>query len=83
MSVHQPFVRISLAVTIICSFAVSSAVTPAQTSAEKVDVDAINKIKDEAMRRSQVMDTVEYLTDVIGPRLTGSPGLKLKATRWI
>jgi carboxypeptidase Q len=41
----------------------------------------ISKIKDEGMNRSQVMKTVNYLTDVIGPRLTGSPGQK-RANQW-
>src|SRR3712207_7076695 len=31
--------------------------------------------------RSQVMDTLMYLTDVIGPRLTGSPQMK-RANEW-
>jgi len=47
-------------------------------SAPKEDLD---KIKDEGMNRSQVMQTLSYMTDVIGPRLTGSPGLK-RANEW-
>ena len=43
--------------------------------------DAIDKIKDEGMNRSQVMSTLSYLTDVIGPRLTNSPGMK-RANEW-
>ncbi len=43
---------------------------PAQ---EKVDVATIERIKTEAMQKSQVMDIMSYLTDVHGPRLTGSP----------
>ena len=43
--------------------------------------DVVAKIKDEGLNRSQVMQTLSYLTDVIGPRLTGSPNLK-KATAW-
>jgi carboxypeptidase Q len=43
--------------------------------------DIIERIKDEGINRSQVMQTVEYLTDVIGPRLTGSPALK-RANNW-
>jgi len=43
--------------------------------------DAIEKIKEEGMKRSQVMQTLSYMTDVIGPRLTGSPGLK-RANEW-
>jgi carboxypeptidase Q len=33
------------------------------------------------MNRSQVMQTLSYLSDVIGPRLTGSPSLKM-ANNW-
>lgn len=40
---------------------------------EKVDVATIERIKSEAMERSQVMDIMSWLTDVHGPRLTGSP----------
>ncbi|MFZ1700102.1 MAG: M20/M25/M40 family metallo-hydrolase [Pyrinomonadaceae bacterium] len=43
--------------------------------------ETIDKIKDEGMNRSQVMDTLSYLTDVIGPRLTASPGMK-RANNW-
>lgn len=43
---------------------------------EKVDIDVINRIRNEELQHSQVMETVSYLTDVIGPRLTGSPGLR-------
>lgn len=38
--------------------------------------EVIDKIKDEGMNRSQVMQTLSYLSDVIGPRLTASPGMK-------
>ncbi len=43
--------------------------------------DAIERIKEEGLKRSQVMATLSYLTDVIGPRLTGSPNLK-RANEW-
>jgi len=46
---------------------------------EASDLDAITRIKEEALQRSQVMDTLWYLTDVHGPRLTNSPGLKAAA----
>jgi carboxypeptidase Q len=51
----------------------------AQIPQEKVDLDAIYKIKDEGLNRSQVMDTLSYLTDVYGGRLTGSPQIKAAA----
>ncbi len=43
--------------------------------------DPIVRIKDEGMNRSQVMQTLSYLSDVIGPRLTASPGMK-RANNW-
>ena len=43
--------------------------------------DPIERIKDEGLNRSQVMQTLSYLTDVIGPRLTASPNMK-RANEW-
>jgi hypothetical protein len=56
-----------------------TSLTYAQT--EPVDLQMIEKIKDEGLNRSQVMKTAFYLTDVIGPRLSGSAGLK-HANEW-
>ena len=53
----------------------------AQTSVEKVDSAMIDKIKEEGLQRSKVMDSISYLTDVHGPRLTGSPLTKI-AGEW-
>ncbi|MGB4246075.1 MAG: hypothetical protein WBJ75_00045, partial [Pseudohongiellaceae bacterium] len=44
-------------------------------SAEEVDLDVVTRIRQEGFYRSQVMDTLQHLTDVIGSRLTGSPGM--------
>jgi carboxypeptidase Q len=46
------------------------------TAQEEIDLDAANRIRDTALNHSQVMEMVGYLTDVTGPRLTGSPNLK-------
>jgi hypothetical protein len=40
---------------------------------EPVDTAAIARIRDEGLNRSQVMDTLFWLTDRYGPRLSGSP----------
>jgi carboxypeptidase Q len=48
---------------------------------ERVDTDAIGKLKDAELNHSQVMEITSYLTDVYGPRLTGSPGAK-RAGDW-
>ena len=47
-------------------------------SAPKADID---KIRDEGMNRSQVIQHLSYLTDVIGGRLTNSPNMK-RANEW-
>jgi hypothetical protein len=46
---------------------------------EKVDLDSIYKIKQEAFQNSRVMDHLWYLTEVHGPRLAGSPSYKASA----
>jgi carboxypeptidase Q len=48
---------------------------------EKIDSTAIAQIKIEEMSHSQVMEILSYLTDVYGPRLTGSPEFK-QAADW-
>ena len=48
---------------------------------EKLDLDAIYRIKEEGLQRSQVMELESYLTDIYGPRLTGSPNIK-EAADW-
>jgi hypothetical protein len=53
----------------------------AATSEEPVDWAVMSQIRDEGLNRSQVMETLGQLTDVIGPRLTGSPGMK-QANDW-
>lgn len=52
-----------------------------QTKIYTAPPEVIAKIKDEGMNRSQVMNHLSYLTDVIGPRLTNSPGMK-RANEW-
>ncbi len=55
---------------------------PAAVSAEEpIDWQAVNRIRDEGLRHSQVMSILEQLTDGIGPRLTGSPGMK-ESNEW-
>lgn len=50
-------------------------------SQERVDLDMLNRIRQEGFHHSQVMDTASRLMDGIGPRLTGSPNMK-KANEW-
>ena len=53
----------------------------AQQAQEKVDLDAIYRIKAEGFQRSKVMEITSWLTDVYGPRVTNSPGFR-KAGEW-
>ena len=48
---------------------------------EPVNLEMITKIKNEGFKNSQVMKTISFLTDVYGPRLTGSPELR-EAAEW-
>jgi carboxypeptidase Q len=49
---------------------------------EAVDLDAVHRIREEALQNSQVMDHLFYLTDVSGSRLTNSPGF-FTAADWV
>ena len=64
---------------LICGMGVLGTPLYAQTPAEKVDLEVVNKIKAEGMDNSQIMNTISFLTDVHGPRLTGSPYSKVAA----
>ncbi|MCA1622410.1 MAG: hypothetical protein LC778_01175 [Acidobacteria bacterium] len=59
-------------------FAFGQAAAPAPYQAPK---EVIQKIKDEGTKNSQIMQTLSYLTDVIGGRLTNSPNMK-RANEW-
>src|SRR5438034_409447 len=54
---------------------------PLRAASEKINYEDITKIRAEGMQRSQVMEIMSYLTDVYGPRLTGSPNIQ-KAGEW-
>ena len=45
------------------------------------DLAMVARITDEAMNHGEVVETVAYLTDRIGPRMTNSPGMRV-AERW-
>jgi carboxypeptidase Q len=88
--------RSRTAAALLCSLLFANTLAPAQTpatprpspaqagaqAAQTPDPnDPVQRIKDEGMNRSHVMETLNYLTNVIGPRLTGSPSLK-RANEW-
>ncbi len=48
---------------------------------ERVDLTTVNRIRSEEFDHSKVMDTLSFLTDRYGPRLTASPEF-LEAAHW-
>jgi Zn-dependent M28 family amino/carboxypeptidase len=52
---------------------------PAQAPRERLDTEVINKIREEGLKKSKAMETISYLTDVHGPRLTASPQIRAAA----
>lgn len=50
-------------------------------AADVPDLQMQTRIRQEGFRNSKVMDYAQHLTDVIGPRLTGSPSMK-RANDW-
>lgn len=53
----------------------------ASLTREKVDTTVLRQIWNEGTERSQVMNIIHYLTEICGPRLTGSPQYT-KAANW-
>ncbi|HTB98228.1 MAG TPA: M20/M25/M40 family metallo-hydrolase [Terracidiphilus sp.] len=52
-----------------------------QPATESLDLNMYQRIRDEGLNHSHVMEFASALTDGIGPRLTGSPNVK-KANEW-
>ena len=69
--------RRALLVTVLAASA--AALVVAQS--DRLDFAMLGSIRDEGLNRSQVMDHVSWLSDVYGPRLTGSPGIQ-QASEW-
>src|SRR5687767_12976249 len=77
MTGHRPWLAGAALVAALALTPVSAQQAPG----ERIDYDAIYKIKDEGFQRSRVMEILSWLTDVYGPRLTNSPGFR-KAGDW-
>src|SRR2546423_7811612 len=74
--IRRQFGALLLLFTLVLPYAVF-----AQQPQPPAEDPMITRIKDEGMNRSQVMQTLSYLSDVIGPRLTASPNAK-RANEW-
>jgi carboxypeptidase Q len=66
--------------TLVILFGLNPAVAQEKSASSRTN-DAIAQIIEEGMNHSQAMTNLSFLTDVIGPRLTGSPNLK-RANEW-
>jgi carboxypeptidase Q len=73
--------RRTFALTALVAVLVSLPLAAQWPTTEKIDLDAVYRLKDEGLQRSKVMEIESYLTDVYGPRLTGSPNIR-EAADW-
>jgi len=74
-------IRRTLAATALISALVGLPLAADWPVTEKIDLDAVYRIKEEGLQHSKVMELESYLTDVYGPRLTNSPEIK-EAADW-
>lgn len=69
---------ITIVLLLIC---LAASVVTGQTPTAPAKEDPLARIKDEEANRSELIKTLTYLTDVIGPRLTNSPNYR-RASVW-
>ena len=70
-------------ISVACAVLAAAAALPLGAATETIDYQALGKIEQQGLNadHSQVMDIASWLTDVYGPRLTGSPNID-KAAEW-
>lgn len=61
--------------------AAAATIVAVPAHAQSVDRTIVNRIIDEGINHSQVMPTAQHLSDVIGSRVTNSPGMR-QAEEW-
>jgi len=76
--VNRCMVRTIVAAAAVLALAPAA---PAQIAQESVDMDIVERIRVEGLENSHIEELGGYLTDVIGPRLTNSPGMT-RANEW-
>ena len=77
----MPRLRVRVAIITLVLASAILAQQPASNQPALDPNDPIARIREEGMKRSQLAETLSYLSDVIGPRLTGSPNMK-RANDW-
>ena len=68
----------SLIALLLCTHSIAPA---SRAQSISVDTAGVGAVLDQALNHSEVMQNLAYLSDMIGPRLTGSPAMK-KANDW-
>ena len=68
--------KILTACTLLLSVGVVSPIHTPIAAQESIDRAMMDRLSAEAQARSRVLESYRTLTDVIGPRLTGSPGFQ-------
>ena len=77
----QSAARATVAIAVFITALLAFVPVTGRASAERVDETVVAAIKLEGFQNSQVMDTLSWLSDVYGPRLTGSDNLR-HAAEW-
>lgn len=73
--------RVPRLVAVVALATLAATAAPRSASTDAPDPAVVARFQDEAFQRSQIMDTIAWLTDVHGPRLTNSPQFRA-ATAW-
>ena len=68
--------------TLLAASLITSSLAIPTAAQEPVDWDIVAQIRAEGLENSSVAERASYLADVIGPRLTGSPNIRL-AQQWL
>src|ERR1700744_2675586 len=74
-------VRVRLGALALMAGVAACVVATSPAMAAGVDAETINKIADQGFNHGEVGETLEYLSDQIGGRMTNSPAMR-KAEAW-
>src|SRR5450759_4509978 len=77
--ISMNLLRFRQAAAMLTAFFLIPASFAQETGGDKVDLDALDQIKAEALQHSQVMENLFWMSEVYGPRVTNSRNHKLAA----
>jgi carboxypeptidase Q len=73
------FHRLKQSAAMVTALLLISSVAAQEPTGDKVDLDALAQIKQEAYQHSQVMENLFYISEVYGPRVNNSPNHRAAA----